>query len=99
MSDKEKKYFVYHSGIDELYMASDLGFDPSRYVQAKGSILDWQCKERDYILDARDLDCDSFDFDLIEGRVKGIPTCEESGRPLRPNIQFRSDMDWMEDRT
>jgi len=42
MANKRKKHYVYHSGIDKLYLKS--GFNKERYVQAKGSIMDWQCK-------------------------------------------------------
>ena len=42
LADKEEKYWVYHSGVDKLYL--DCDFSPDHYTQAKGSLMDWQCK-------------------------------------------------------
>ena len=55
MAEKRDRYFVYHSGVDKFYMRSNSDqvqtegekatyFAPERYAQAKGALVDWQCK-------------------------------------------------------
>lgn len=58
LAGKRDKYFVYHSGVDKFYMQSNTtdgcDFSPARYVQAKGALVDWQCKSCNEI----NRDCD-----------------------------------------
>ena len=76
-------------------------FDPDRYVQAKGALVDWQCKPCNII--ERDVDLlphqFPFNIDLIEGNAEKVPVCKKCGRNMRPNVHFRSDLGWMEDDT
>jgi NAD-dependent SIR2 family protein deacetylase len=69
---KEDKYWVYHSGVDKFYLQQD--FDPSRYTQAKGSLMDWQCKSCNLFYD--DV---GFNFDFLLNRIAGaamnLPKC------------------------
>lgn len=60
---KEEKYWVYHAGVDKLYLKSD--FSPDHYTQAKGSIHDWQCRACNILNE----DIKFFDFAL--NRISG----------------------------
>lgn len=87
--------------MDKFYSRSDCGFDEQRYVQAKGSLLDFQCKscnkiEKDVDLKNRAM---SVQIDHIKGEALKLPNCKNCGRVVRPNINLRSDLGWMEDET
>jgi len=78
LSGKKDKHFVYHDGVDKLYQESGR-FDVNKLVQAKGSVMDWQCKKCSLLLEdvADNGDSRSFDFglDRINGLAQGVPTC------------------------
>ena len=95
LSGKLDKYFIYHSGTDKFYKRSGY-FDNNRYVQAKGSIVDFQCKNCDKL--NRDVDkiVPEMKIDLIKGEAEKLPVCQNCKGTVRPNINFRSDLGWLE---
>ena len=103
MAQKRDKYFVYHSGIDKFYLRaaeenSDVNFSRDRYVQVKGSVVDFQgCRQCNKL--QKDLDKEKkihVDIDHIEGRATKIPTCDKCNKPIRTNINFRDDLGFLE---
>lgn len=105
LAEKREKYFVYHSGVDKMYLRSNndvnCNFAADRYVQIKGSVVDWQCKSCEHIQH----DCDQLkqlpvlEIDLIGGLARKKPYCWKCGKLVRPNINLRSDLGWLEDDT
>ena len=70
-------------------MLEDCSFDEDRYVEIKGSLLDWQCKSCQKMIKDLDQTNIEVEVDLIEGKAIEVPTCNECGKTVRPNINFR----------
>lgn len=87
-----KQHWIYHDGVDNLYDRS--GFDTTNLTQAKGSLFDWQCKSCNKIF-LNVIDNKPFFINRING-VANVPTCQNCGSILRPNISLRDDLDWLE---
>jgi NAD-dependent SIR2 family protein deacetylase len=43
----------------------------------------------------------SYEFliNRINGESLNMPKCDKCGKPFRPNITMRNDVDWLEDKT
>ena len=87
LAGKDKKHWVYHSGIDSLYEQS--GF--KNVMQAKGCLFDWQCKNCAKLVRVMPK---QFSLDRIRGVAENIPLCDGCGKVMRPNINMRGDLDW-----
>jgi NAD-dependent SIR2 family protein deacetylase len=94
MAGKEKKHWVYHSGLDKFYLQS--GFSEDNYTQAKGSILDWQCKNCEMLIKEANANAFFFLRNKIDGVALNVPQCSQCKKPLRLNVNMRNDLEWME---
>ena len=82
LARKRDKYFIYHSGIDKFYLraseeSENVNFSLDRYCQAKGSVLDFQCKPCQKHM--KDIDKNKsvwVDIDYTEGKAIKFPNCK-----------------------
>ena len=96
MAEKEDKYWVYHSGIDKMYL--DCDFSPDRYTQAKGSLMDLQCRGCNQLIEDAEVHRFNFKVNRMDGIAINVPECIKCGKPYRPNINMRDDLEWMEEK-
>lgn len=103
LANKRDKYFIYHSGVDKFYRRSvmmnpdKVKFDENRYVQAKGSVVDFQgCHSCENLNRDTDMKVNKMSIDFIKGEAERIPICDKCKKPTRPNINLRSDLGWVE---
>lgn len=61
--------------------------------------MNWQCSKCKSITENVHLNIDNFifDIDILNGSVDKIPTCSKCEENLRPNIQFKDDIEFVED--
>ena len=94
-----QNYFIFHQGLDRKYQ--DTGFDPARIFQPRGTVMDWQCSNCKAILPQEEIEKKHRHLitqDRILGYAPQIPKCNECQEILRPNIQLKDDLEFVEDR-
>jgi NAD-dependent SIR2 family protein deacetylase len=89
----EDGWFIYHEGIDNMYEKA--GFPMSRVMQGKGNLFYWQCKPCGVLKRAG---VKKFRFDHENCTAKTVPHCAQCKRAMRPNVNLRDDMNWLEQR-
>ena len=87
----ENDWFVYHEGVDLLYERA--GYPHDAIMQGKGSLFYWQCKPCNLISRVGSY---KFRLDHDKGEATSVPHCSKCKRPVRPNVNLRNDMDWLE---
>jgi NAD-dependent SIR2 family protein deacetylase len=85
-------WFLYHEGTDLLYEKA--GFPQTKnFMQGKGNVFFWQCKPCRLL---RRHAVHTFRFDHTKHQCVNIPACPTCKKPVRPNINLKADLDWME---
>ena len=61
--------------------------------------MNWQCSKCKHLNHNIHLHLDNFIFEIdhLNGSVNKIPSCNICNENLRPNIQFKDDLDFLED--
>lgn len=65
-------------------------------MQGKGNLFYWQCKTCRLL---KRNATHTFRFDHDQHKCLNLPFCAKCKRPVRPNINLKMDMDWLETRT
>ena len=84
-------WFIYHEGIDNLYERA--GFPMDRVMQGKGNLFYWQCKPCKVLKRAG---VHKFRVDHDQCSAKSVPFCNNCNRAMRPNVNLKDDMNWLE---
>lgn len=60
--------------------------------------MDWQCRPCNYLekdVDVKNL-VGKIEMNMIDGEAETPPACSKCHKIMRPNINMRDDLDWME---
>ncbi|OMJ65871.1 hypothetical protein SteCoe_37497 [Stentor coeruleus] len=95
---KDKKYFVYTSNIDGLFLKT--GFPENKVAEFHGTIHYLQCLETyKCSLDIWPMD-QPIEYDPVTFRaIEPLPKCKNCGGLARPNINMFGDIGWVSDRS
>lgn len=88
----EKSFYIFHEGIDNLWQKS--GFSREVICQPKGNLFRWQCfqclKIHSYT------NYYAFENDMVKGLATNTPGCKKCDGAIRPNIQLKNDLEFVE---
>ena len=69
-------------------------FPQDRFMQGKGNIFWWQCKNCNKLEEIRGYEFKRYTF---KGESCRVPECRVCKKKVRPNINLKNDLDWIED--
>ena len=76
-------------------------FDSGKIFQPRGTVMDWQCSSCKLLIPLDEIMSQHhhlIESDRIQGLTPKIPHCSECKELLRPNIQLKDDLDFLDER-